>query len=88
MQRLDLHGSTVDAAKRRLEQELHACRIRGVVKLTVVVGRGWGSPGQRPVLGPALEAWLRGPEARARGVRAFKRVAKGGALELDLGPQG
>ena len=87
MQTIDLHGLTVEAARRRLEQELHACRLRGTTRLRVVVGRGWGSPGQRSVLGPALETWLGGPEARSRGVQRVSRAAKGGAFELELTPR-
>jgi len=85
---LDLHGMGVQRARRRLQQELHASRVRGQAGLRVLVGRGWGSPGQRPVLGPAIEAWLKGSEARALGVRSFARSQLGGALDLRLGPRG
>ena len=86
MHELDLHGLRVEPARRRLERELHACRVRGLGALRVIVGRGWGSPGQKPVLGPAIEAWLATPEARSLGVRSCSRAARGGALELRLGP--
>jgi len=80
-----LHGLRKEAAVRRLARELHACRVRGAAGLLVVCGRGWGSPGQRGVLGPAVRAWLDGPEARALGVRGVKPAHKGGAFELRLG---
>lgn len=81
---LDLHGFRVEQAVRRLQQELHASRVRGLSGLRVLVGRGWGSPGQRAVLGPAIETWLKGPEARALGVLSFARANQGGALDLRL----
>lgn len=81
---LDLHGFRVEQAVRRLQQELHASKVRGHSGLRVLVGRGWGSPGQRPVLGPAIETWLKGPDARALGVLSFSRASKGGALDLRL----
>ena len=81
---VDLHGHRPEAALRRLAQELHAARVRGERRLRIVTGRGWGNRTQTPVLRPQVETWLRGPEGRRLGVRAFRVVAKGGALELDL----
>ena len=85
---LDLHGMKVEQALRRLKQELHASRVRGRSGLRVLVGRGWGSPGQRPVLGPAIETWLKGPEARSHGVHSYAPANQGGALDLRLGTPG
>ena len=84
MAELDLHGNAPDAALRRLQQELHACRVRGLKELRVITGRGWGNQRQEPILRGKVETWLRGPEARALGVQSFRRVAKGGALDVDL----
>lgn len=83
---LDLHGLSVAQAKRRLEQELTLCRARRLSPLRVVTGRGWQSPGGRPVLAPAVRAWLEGPEGRALGVRECRVVARGGALWVRLEP--
>jgi DNA-nicking Smr family endonuclease len=82
---IDLHGLTVEQALRRVAQELHAARVRRLVRVIVVTGAGWGSPGQKPVLLPRVEAWLRGPEARALGVRDVRRARGGGALDVRLG---
>lgn len=84
MDELDLHGHAPDAALRRLRQELHAARVRGLGTLRVITGRGWGNRRQEPVLRGRVESWLATDEARALGVRTFVRVAKGGALDVSL----
>ena len=84
MSEIDLHGNSPEAALRRLQQELHACRVRGLTEIRVITGRGWGNQRQEPILRGKVEAWLRGPEARALGVRSFRRVSKGGALDVEL----
>lgn len=81
---IDLHGLTVPQALRRVAQELHAARVRGLSRVVVITGAGWGNRDQRPVLRPALEAWLRGPEGRAAGVKDVQRSRGDGALELAL----
>src|SRR5262245_32542641 len=81
---VDLHGLTVDQALRRLAQALHAARVRGHGRLLVITGAGWGNPDQKPVLRPAIEAWLRGKEGRALGVKDVQRVHRGGALDVKL----
>ena len=83
-QRVDLHGLRPEAALRRVAQELHAARVRGLEELVVVTGRGWGNLKQEPVLRGHVERWLASPEARALGVRSTRVVAKGGALEVRL----
>lgn len=82
--RVDLHGRTVAEALRALRHALHTCRYRGIERALVITGRGWHNPGGRSVLGPAVEEWLRGAEARALGVKSFRRRSKGGALEVTL----
>jgi DNA-nicking Smr family endonuclease len=77
---IDLHGMKVSSALRFLTQELTFCRARRIGLLRVVVGRGWNSRGQQPVLGPAVRAWLQGPEGRALGVVDCKPDGRGGAL--------
>lgn len=81
---IDLHGLGVDQALRRVAQELHAARVRGLTRLLVITGAGWGNRDQKPVLRPRLEAWLRGPEGRAAGVKDVQRARGDGALELFL----
>jgi DNA-nicking Smr family endonuclease len=73
-----------ERALRRLSQELHACRVAGLSELRVITGRGWGNRAREPILRGRVEAWLRGPEGSARGVRGLRRVARGGALEVRL----
>lgn len=85
---VDLHGLRPDQALRRLEQALHALRVRGERRIRVVTGRGWGNLEQRPVLRPRVEAWLNGPEGRRWGVSAVRVASKGGALDVDLSPPG
>lgn len=85
---IDLHGLRPEAALRRLEQELHAARVRGEGALLVVTGRGWGNREQRPVLRSRVEAYLRGPDGLRMGVRRVEVTAKGGALRLALGSSG
>ena len=82
---VDLHGLRPDDAQRTLERALHAARVRGVRELLVVTGRGWGNERREPVLRKRLEAWLRGPDGRARGVHSVRVAAKGGALRVGLG---
>jgi DNA-nicking Smr family endonuclease len=81
---VELHGLTVERALRRVAQALHTARVRGLSRLVVVTGAGWGSPGQQPVLRPRVEAWLRGPEGRALGVKDVQRARGDGALDLWL----
>jgi len=82
---VDLHGLTVEQALRRVAQELHAARVRRLRRLVIITGAGWGNRDGKPVLRPRIEAWLRGPEGRAAGVRDVRRVHRDGALAVDLG---
>jgi DNA-nicking Smr family endonuclease len=81
---VDLHGCSRPEAERLLARELHACRVRGARRLTVITGRGYGNRAQEPVLRDHVEGWLRGPTARGLGVTGFERVHRGGALEVHL----
>ena len=81
---VDLHGLTVERALRRVAQALHTARVRRSPRLVIVTGAGWGNPDGKPVLRPRVEAWLRGPEGRAAGVRDVRRIHKDGALEVRL----
>jgi len=81
---VDLHGLTVEQALRRVAQALHTARVRGWTRLLVVTGAGWSNPDLKPVLRPRVEAWLRGPEGRALGVKDVQRVHRDGALDVLL----
>ena len=82
--RVDLHGLPPHQALRRLEQELHACRVRGEPELLAITGRGWGNLEQEPILRRKAEAWLRGPQGKALGVSHVTLEHKGGALRIRL----
>ena len=82
---MDLHGLSPEGAERRLAQELHAARVRGLRELRVITGRGWGNLRQEPILRLRIEAWLAGPAGQRLGVRSVRVAAKGGALDLVLG---
>ena len=69
---------------RRLAQELHAARVRGVRRTLVITGRGFGSHDGAGVLTPEVAGWLAGPEAKRLGVRSFRSSAKGGAWLVEL----
>jgi hypothetical protein len=81
---LDLHGLSVVEALRRVAQALHAARVRGRTQILIITGAGWGNADQRPVLRPKVEAWLRGPEGRAMGVKEVRRARGEGALVVNL----
>jgi DNA-nicking Smr family endonuclease len=81
---VDLHRLRAEEAVRRLQRELHTCRVRGAERLVVITGLGFGNRRQEPVLRTKVEAWLRSDEARRLGVRSFERVHRGGALAVRL----
>jgi len=82
---VDLHGHTVERAKRRLLQELTRARALRISPVLVVTGKGFGSAGGSAKLRPAVEAWLRGPDGRAVGVLGLTDAGKGGAFLVRIG---
>jgi DNA-nicking Smr family endonuclease len=80
---LDLHGLTGQRALRRLTQELHAWRLRGVPRALVITGHG-AQRDSEPVLAPLVEGWLATPDARALGVASWKPTHRGGAFEVSF----
>ena len=56
---LDLHGLTVDAAKRRLAGFLVACLADGMRCLHLIHGKGYRSEGDYPILKNHINLWLR-----------------------------
>jgi DNA-nicking Smr family endonuclease len=81
---IDLHRLNWANGERTLRRALHAARVKGEAHLIVITGLGLGNATQQPVLRGHVEAWLRGEEARRLGVLGFRRVSRGGALELSL----
>lgn len=56
---LDLHGLTVDGARRSLNRLLLEARERGWRCLHIIHGKGLRSPGDSPTLKTRLNGWLR-----------------------------
>ena len=72
MHEIDLHGLKPEQASRRLGQELHAARVRGLDRVRVITGRGWGNTRQEPILRKHIETWLGGPSGSALGFQRFE----------------
>jgi DNA-nicking Smr family endonuclease len=81
---LDLHRMTSSQAQRAVMHALHTWRRQGVERAVLITGRGWGNLKQQPILRTKLEAWLSGAEGRKLGVKTWRRVAREGALEIDI----
>jgi len=56
---LDLHGLTVDEAKRRLAGFLSGCLADGYRCLHLIHGKGYRSEGDYPILKNRINLWLR-----------------------------
>lgn len=55
---LDLHGSTLDDARERLDRFIRSCRDHEIRCVRVVHGKGHGSQGGDPVLKETVRRWL------------------------------
>ena len=56
---IDLHGMTVDAAREYLLEFLAECEADGSRNIIIVHGKGYSSPGKKPVIKPMVNRWLR-----------------------------
>ncbi len=56
---LDLHGLTAHQAKRLLTGFLQRCSVSQQRCIHIIHGKGYRSPGQKPVLKNKLNLWLR-----------------------------
>ncbi|HJO26270.1 MAG: hypothetical protein CMK00_00335 [Planctomycetes bacterium] len=83
---VDLHGKTRETALRAAKQAVFDARRRGFTHLEVIVGRGAGTRDGKAVIKPVVERWLRGPEARAAGVKDTQAGPGGGAFRVLLVP--
>ncbi|MBI5434120.1 MAG: Smr/MutS family protein [Planctomycetes bacterium] len=83
-----MHRRTWAEAERLVRHALHTWRRQGVESAVIVTGRGYGNARQEPVLRTKLEHWLDAAEARGLGVRSWRRVAREGALEIQLARPG
>jgi len=55
---LDLHGSTLDEARERLDRFLQSCLEHQVRCVRIVHGKGYGSKDSEPVLRQTIRRWL------------------------------
>jgi DNA-nicking Smr family endonuclease len=55
---LDLHGSTLDDARERLDRFLHSCHQHEIRCVRIVHGKGYGSKDGEPVLRQTIRRWL------------------------------
>ena len=56
---IDLHGMTVDAARDYLLEFLAECEAGASRCIIIVHGKGYSSPGKKPVIKPMVNRWLR-----------------------------
>ena len=56
---IDLHGMTVNEARDYLLEFLGECEVDGSRVLLIVHGKGYSSPGAKPVIKPMVNRWLR-----------------------------
>jgi len=69
---LDLHGSTLDEARERLEQFLQSCLAHGIKCVRIVHGKGYGSKDGAPVLKETVRRWL----SQMQAVKAYTECAE------------
>ena len=81
---IDLHGCTLESAVRRLSGGLARLRAAGRTSVLVITGKGYGSPGERAVLTPGIERWLRSQDAQSLGVAGHRKARDGGAFEVSI----
>ena len=56
---IDLHGLTIDEARQYLLEFLGECEADGSRVILIVHGKGYSSPGAKPVIKPLVNRWLR-----------------------------
>lgn len=56
---IDLHGMTVEEASSYLREFLGECEVDGSRVILIVHGKGYSSPGAKPVIKPMVNRWLR-----------------------------
>ena len=81
---LDLHGSTLEQARDRLDQFLQSCLTHGVKCVRIVHGKGYGSKEGTPVLKDAVRSWLTQFEAVLAYTECSEQNGGSGALQALL----
>jgi DNA-nicking Smr family endonuclease len=56
---IDLHVMTVDEARSYLLDFLGECEVDGSRVILIVHGKGYSSPGAKPIIKPMVNRWLR-----------------------------
>jgi DNA-nicking Smr family endonuclease len=79
---LDLHGSTLDEARERLDRFLHSCQQHDIRCVRIVHGKGYGSKDGESVLRQTIRRWL----SQFASVQAYVECAEqdGGAGALQV----
>lgn len=79
---LDLHGSTLDQARERMDRFLQSCLEHNIRCVRIVHGKGYGSKDGDSVLRTTLRRWL----SQLQAVQAYAQCAEaqGGAGALDV----
>ena len=80
---LDLHGLTIDQARRELLTFLSECEIAGLRHAIIVHGKGYGSK-DKPVIKPMVNRWLRQTENVLAFHTALPKDGGGGAVYILL----
>lgn len=81
---LDLHGLTLTQARARLAAFLARAGGQRLRCVRVIHGKGFSSPGMRPVLKPQVRYWLRQDERVLAYAAAPAHAGGGGALYVLL----
>lgn len=79
---LDLHGSTLEQARERMDRFLQSCLEHNIRCVRIVHGKGYGSKDGDSVLRTTLRRWL----SQLQAVQAYAQCAEaqGGAGALDV----
>lgn len=77
---LDLHGSTLDEARIRLDGFLQSCLQHDVRCVRIVHGKGYGSKGNAPILKETVRRWLTQLDAVMAYIECDERDGGAGAV--------
>lgn len=81
---LDLHGSTLEQARERLDRFLTSCTTHGIRCVQVVHGKGLGSKDGTPVLKQTVRRWLTQIDAVLAYVECEEAHGGAGAVQVLL----
>ncbi|WP_167670817.1 Smr/MutS family protein [Allopusillimonas ginsengisoli] len=81
---LDLHGSTLDQARERLDRFLGSCLTHQVRCVRIVHGKGYGSRDGEPVLKQTIRRWLTQMECVLAYIECAEHEGGSGAVQVLL----